>query len=312
MRTKAVIGLDTSNYTTSCAICNTEGKILENIKLLLPVKAGEKGLRQSDAVFSHIKNFQKVSDILKEKQCTYEFIAIGYSAYPRDNEGSYMPCFLVGQAIAEMVSALLNIPSYRFSHQGGHIQAALYSGCADLSEDFVAFHVSGGTTEVLYVSPDTNGFKINKIGCCNDLHAGQVIDRVGVSLGLNFPCGRAMEELALEYGDSIPKPKTSVEGFSCNLSGLENLAKKLFIQTNSPHATSRYVFEFIADTIIKITGNLRNTYKNIPIVYAGGVMSNSLIKNKIQSSFKNVYFAKPEFSTDNASGVALLTLKKLN
>ena len=205
MITKVVIGIDTSNYTTSCAVCNMDGIILENYKELLPVKEGERGLRQSDAVFAHIKNFQIISSRIKEKHADYEIVAIGYSAYPRDAQGSYMPCFLVGQAVSEMISALYGIPSFQFSHQSGHIQASLYSSGLDANESFVAFHVSGGTTEIVLASPTSDGFDVDLIGGSADLHAGQAIDRIGVKMGLSFPCGREIERLALENNKNIPR-----------------------------------------------------------------------------------------------------------
>ena len=148
---KVFLGIDTSNYTTSCSVCTFDGKILENYKYLLPVKQGANGLRQSDAVFAHVKNFQSIANLIREKHADYDIVAVGYSAYPRDVEGSYMPCFLVGQAVGEMISSLYNLPLYKFSHQLGHIRAAIYSSGASFEDKFIAFHVSGGTTEILLV-----------------------------------------------------------------------------------------------------------------------------------------------------------------
>jgi hypothetical protein len=198
MNNKVIIGIDTSNYTTSCAVCSLDGVILENYKELLPVKIGENGLRQSDAVFAHVKNFQIISKKIKEKHAEYEIVAIGYSSYPRDVAGSYMPCFLVGCSVAEMISALYNIPSFSFSHQAGHIQAALYSSKLEAEGEFVAFHVSGGTTEILLVTPNKTSFNVSILGGSVDLHAGQAIDRIGVKMGLKFPCGKEIERLAIE------------------------------------------------------------------------------------------------------------------
>ena len=213
MNNKVIIGIDTSNYTTSCAVCSLDGEILENYKELLPVKAGENGLRQSDAVFAHVKNFQIISNKIKEKHAKYEIVAIGYSSFPRDVSGSYMPCFLVGSAVAEMISALYNIPAFSFSHQSGHIQAALYSSKLDASERFVAFHVSGGTTEILLVNPNNKSFDISLLGGSVDLHAGQAIDRIGVKMGLKFPCGKEIERLATENTLKIPSSKICVNKF---------------------------------------------------------------------------------------------------
>ncbi len=307
MNKRVFIGIDTSNYTTSCAVCDEAGVILENFKELLPVKEGENGLRQSDAVFAHVKNFEKIASYIREKHADYEIIAIGYSAYPRDIEGSYMPCFLVGKAVCEMISALYSIPVYHFSHQSGHIRAAIYSSGANIESDFIAFHVSGGTTEILYVKPTNNKFNIEIIGGSVDLHAGQAIDRIGVKMGLKFPCGKQIEELAGKNTSKIPSYNVCVKEFECNLSGLENLSINLYQKTNDVSLTSAFVLDFIGKTLEKLTLNLRKKYLNIKIIYAGGVMSNKIIQNRLKNKFDNVYFAEPVYSSDNAAGIALLT-----
>ena len=311
MADKIFIGIDTSNYTTSCAISDFDGKILENFKILLPVKEGERGLRQSEAVFAHIKNLQLISELVKEKINDCEIVAIGYSAFPRDTEGSYMPCFLVGEAIAKMLSAFCNAPIYRFSHQSGHIRAAVYSSAVKLdNEDFIAFHVSGGTTEIVNVKHDDKYYKIDIIGGSNDLHAGQAIDRIGVYMGMKFPCGKEMEEYAKKNTEKIPGYSISVKDYSCNLSGLENLALNLYKKTGNKELTSAFVFDFLSKVIEKITLNLRKEYPTKKIIYGGGVLSNSIIKSRLSEKFNGVYFAEPQFSSDNAAGIALLARDK--
>lgn len=307
MDNRVIVGIDTSNYTTSCAICSLEGKIIENFKILLPVKNGENGLRQSDAVFAHVKNFQNIANLIKEKHANYDIVAVGYSAYPRDVKGSYMPCFLVGQSICEMLSSFYNIPIFKFSHQLGHIRAALYSSEFDC-DDFIAFHISGGTTEIVNVHNHDGEYQIDIIGGANDLHAGQAIDRIGVKMGLSFPCGREIEKLALTNKRSFPKPKISVCEYFCNLSGLENLATKIYQETDDKCLTAAYILDFIGLTLEKLVINLRKDM-NLPIIFAGGVMSNQIIKNRL-FKFDNVYFAEPQFSSDNAAGISLLAWEK--
>ena len=309
MKKRVFLGIDTSNYTTSLAICDECGEIIENYKVLLPVKEGENGLRQSDAVFAHVKNFQIISSYLREKHEEYEILAVGYSKYPRDVENSYMPCFLVGRALAEVISSLYGLELFEFSHQKGHVVAAIHSSKAEIDGDFIAFHVSGGTTEILLVKPNGCDYTIELLGGSDDLHAGQAIDRIGVKMGLPFPAGKHIETLALENKTKLPPVKISVNGFKCNMSGLENLATKLYNETLNKELTASYTLEFVYKTISKLTENLRKKYPKHKIIYAGGVMSNTIIKGKISDKFDEVYFAKPEFSTDNASGVALLTLK---
>jgi len=312
-----ILGIDTSNYTTSAALCSLDGEIILNLKKLLPVKEGERGLRQSDALFAHTKNLPDIMDklgrFLDERYPERRIVAIGYSGTPRDVEGSYMPCFLSGVATASALSATHGCPSYAFSHQNGHIMAALYSAkkldLLDSDKPFAAFHVSGGTTEILLVTPYEKGFSVELIGGTADINAGQAIDRTGVLMGLRFPCGREMEEL-IGDGEIAPvRTRISVKGLECNLSGLENLTKKLYEETADRARVSAYCFDFVADTLCKLTENLREKYEDIPIIYAGGVMSNKRIGARL-AEFNNTYFSAPEFSSDNAAGVALLCRKR--
>lgn len=312
-----ILGIDTSNYTTSAALCTVGGDVVLNLKKLLPVSEGERGLRQSDALFAHTKNLPEIMDslntFLENNYPDRHIVAVGYSKTPRDAEGSYMPCFLSGVAAASCVAAMVGCKAYSFSHQSGHIMAALYSaGRGDLidsSERFAAFHVSGGTTEILLVSPKEGSFSVELIGGTADINAGQAIDRTGVLMGMRFPCGREMESLISDRDIAPAKTRISVKGLECNLSGLENLAKKLYEETRQADIVSAYCFDFVADTLYKLTENLREKYPDIPIIYAGGVMSNKRISKRL-SVFNNTFFSAPEFSSDNAAGVALLCRKK--
>ncbi len=294
------LGIDTSNYTTSVSICD-ENRVILNEKKLLDVKDGECGLRQSDAVFHHINNIIDICIKIGRQNIT----AIGCSTKPRDVEGSYMPCFKVGEAIAAFTGQILGVPVYKFSHQAGHICAAAYS--ADrmelLDRSFNVFHVSGGTTEILLCENDRSNLKITKLGGTLDLNAGQAIDRAGVLMGLKFPCGRELEQLASK-GKNIENTKVCVNGLTCNLSGLENKVKKFYMQGYSQNDIANYSLSFIEKTLYKLTENLRNEY-DLPILYAGGVMSNLQIQRAL-SEFDDTYFADKAFSSDNASGIALL------
>lgn len=310
---RLILGVDTSNYTTSLALCTLEGEVVLNLKRLLPVKEGERGLRQSDALFAHTKNLptlcEELRSFLNERYPARQIVAIGYSGTPRDVEGSYMPCFLSGVATASALSATIGCPSYAFSHQNGHIMAALYSAgrleLIDGEKPFAAFHVSGGTTEVLLVTPKDGSFTVEQIGGTADINAGQAIDRTGVRMGMRFPCGREMESLL--DGCEIPRQKTriSVSGLNCNLSGLENLAASLYEKTGDKQLTAAYCFDFVADTLCRLTENLREKYPRIPVIFAGGVMSNRRIGGRL-AQLEDTYFSAPVFSSDNAAGVALL------
>ena len=304
------LGIDTSNYTTSCALYDSESGEVMQKKLLLPVKEGEKGLRQSDAVFHHTARlWPLVEELIGGKKI--EIDAIGVSEKPRDAEGSYMPCFLVGVNAARCVAAVLNKPVYGFSHQAGHIMAALYSAEKLELKDkkFIAFHVSGGTTEMLLVSPNAErAFDVEIIGETLDLNGGQAVDRAGVMLGLKFPCGKELEKLALASEKTF-NPKICVKDGNCSLSGLENQCAAMNKKGESPEDISRFCLDFIGKTVEKMTEYALEKYGDLPLVYAGGVMSNSIIRSRIESKF-NAVFAKPDFSCDNAAGTAVLAAQK--
>lgn len=305
-------GIDTSNYTTSAALCNEAGQVVANIKEPLPVRAGECGLRQSDAVFAHTRNLPIVTSRLREvlasdELCGERLAAIGVSERPRDAEGSYMPCFLAGVAAASAMADAMDLPLYRTSHQNGHIMAALYSsGRTELvSRRHIAFHVSGGTTEVLLVEPRDSAFAVTLIGGTRDLNAGQAVDRTGVMLGLRFPCGAALEELANSSARSFKFPRVAVKDGWCNLSGLQNKTQKMLADGETSADIATYLFDHIAAVLAKMAADAREVQGDLPIVFAGGVMSNKRIRRQLEA-LGNVHFAEPAFSADNAAGVALL------
>ena len=309
MEKKCFLGIDTSNYTTSFALVE-DGEVLANLKAPLPVKEGECGLRQSDALFAHVKNIPTLSARLRSILGNKKPSAIGVSTRPRNVRGSYMPCFLGGVSSAEAIGAVLGVPVYSFSHQCGHLRAALYSsGKEDLiGKPFGAFHISGGTTEMLYATPATNGFSVEIVGGTRDLNAGQLIDRIGVMLGLAFPCGIALEKLAEENKLPPPRRKISVSDGYVHLSGVENMAKKLFEDTGNAALCADFVLDYVGNAVAAMSLALRQKYgEALPIVYAGGVMSNAKIRKMITGKMENTHFAEPAFSADNAAGIALLT-----
>ncbi|MCI9448790.1 MAG: peptidase M22 [Clostridiales bacterium] len=314
---KLYIGFDTSNYTTSVAVCDENGMILGNIKCPLPVKQGERGLRQSDAVFAHVKNFPQIARELRKLVYSFdknetEFAAAACSLTPRDIEGSYMPCFLVGRAVAETVCAAFNIPLYYTSHQTGHVMAALSSACINegldinsfMNREHYALHFSGGTTEILSVSPDRQKvFEIKRIGGTSDASAGQIIDRIGVALGYSFPCGAEIDAEAMKFQGKIKSCSPSVKGLECNLSGLENKAEKMINDGVDTAEISAYILEYIAKTAARLVASAKERYGEKPVVFAGGVMSSAYIRCSLSHLGM---FSSAEYSSDNAAGAALI------
>lgn len=299
------LGIDTSNYTTSAAIFSPENGMI-HAKKLLPVKDGECGLRQSDAVFHHVRQLPEIiSRIFAEFDG--KITAVGVSSRPRDVDGSYMPCFTVGLSAAKILSETAKIPLYTFSHQNGHIAAALFSSQRTdlIHQQFLAFHVSGGTTEAVIVSPDSqNIFSAELTAKTLDLNAGQLIDRIGVMLGLHFPCGAELEKLAVKNTEKI-RVRPTLKDCDCCLSGIENICRKAYENGKSKETVAAICIEYIKMTLDQMCERLLKKHGQMPVIFAGGVMSDKIIKDYITEKF-GASFAQPEFSADNAAGTAFL------
>lgn len=306
------LGIDTSNYTTSAAVYNSQNGEMLGRKQLLPVKEGQLGLRQSDAVFHHTQQLHLlIEDIAKEIDLSAVSV-IGVSTRPRPVDGSYMPCFTVGENTARIISSVIKKPLLTFSHQEGHIAAALFSSGRDdlFNEQFLAFHVSGGTTEAVLAKGSVSSFEVEEVAKTLDLNAGQAVDRVGLMLGLKFPCGAELERLALKNTQAF-KVRPTLKGADCCLSGLENQCRKMLSNGESREKISAFCLAYIESTIEKMTDVLLQKHGCLPVLYAGGVMSDSIIRDALESRF-NAVFAKPEYSSDNAAGIAYLAYKSFS
>lgn len=298
-----VIGIDTSNYTTSIAFL--DGLLGENCGKLLPVKQGELGLRQSDAVFAHIKGLPELSGRLFSHIQGGTITAVGVSTRPRAVEGSYMPCFLVGYSHAKLLSEAFHVPLVEVSHQQGHIAAALWSaGRLELMDGpFLSWHLSGGTTELLLAEPEGRNVKCTKIGGTTDISAGQLIDRTGQLLGLPFPSGRHLDVLSGE-AEKKDRFRVKCENCSFSLSGMQNKVTQYFEQGNSPADTAAFALRCVAGAVYQATEQALKAYPGLPVLFSGGVASNSMLREWMTPLAP--IFAQPQYSTDNAMGVAVL------
>ncbi|MCI8331205.1 MAG: hypothetical protein HFE78_00025 [Clostridiales bacterium] len=298
----ASLAFDTSNYTTSVAVCQFN-RIVENRKQPVVVKKGNRGIRQSDAVFAHTVNLAQMMESLHQ----YAFDCIGVSTKPRDVEGSYMPCFLPGLTCAKTAAGLLGVPLYEFSHQRGHIAAALYAvNRLDLYEQkFIAFHLSGGTTEMLLCDSGS----ITKIGGTLDISVGQLIDRTGVKLGFSFPCGAAIDQTALEATDEKISVSLKNNGCFCNLSGVENQVDDLLKKEYDAGYISQFVLMNVRCAVENMLRAAQLTYGALPVLFSGGVSASKVLKRYFIPHY-NALFPDAAFSLDNAAGIAVLAVKE--
>ena len=297
------VGFDTSNYTTSIACFDGVGG--ENCSQLLPVKQGELGLRQADAVFAHIKSLPELAGRLFSHIQQENIRAVGVSTRPRAVEGSYMPCFMVGYSHAKILSDALGVPLVEVSHQQGHVAASLWSaGRLDLiDQPHLAWHLSGGTTELLLVEPDGKNVKCTRIGGTTDISAGQLIDRTGVMLDLPFPTGKHLDALS-KTAEMTEVFKVKCPEWEFSLSGVQNKVQEFHCKYNQPAETAAYALRCVVYAVHTATKNALKAYPGLPVVFSGGVASNAMLRQMVQDL--NPIFSEPQFSTDNAMGVAVL------
>ena len=306
-----VLGLDTSNYTTSAAVF--DGERGRNQGRLLEVRPGELGLRQSDALFQHVKHLPEVVEALLGEEGLGTVQAVGASTRPRAVEGSYMPCFLAGASQGQVLSQVLGVPFYAFSHQQGHLAAAAWSaGRLDLLDrPFLAWHLSGGTTELLRVEPEEDGVAVQAeiLGGTSDISAGQLIDRTGVLLGLSFPAGKGVEKLSRQ-AQKREYYKVKVNGLTFSLSGMENKVRQMVQRGEEPAEIAWFAQETVCRVVQACTKAAMEEYPGLPVLCSGGVASNGRLKELLRQNC-GALFAQPQFSTDNAMGTAVLTWRAL-
>lgn len=309
---RVTLGFDTSCYTTSAAAVGETGEVLAASRLLLPVAGGQRGLRQSEAVFAHVRQMPLVMDQLHLPK-TARIVALCASATPRDEQDSYMPVFTVGLGHARVLADALGVPLYQTSHQQGHIAAGLIGNPVP-EENFVALHLSGGTTELLYCH--NGGLRL--LGGSMDLHAGQLVDRVGVALGLNFPAGPALEKLAMACGEpteALLPVSMEKDGLHCHLSGAETQAQRL-IGRYSPERIAAEVFDLLARTVARLLAAATAKCHVSDALVVGGVASSTLLRALVSQRLQKqrmpvrLLFGQPQYSADNAAGVASIGMRR--
>lgn len=323
----AVLAFDTSNYTTSMAVMDLSGNLLDHHRQLLSVEDGKRGLRQSEALFQHVQRLPLLMEKLAPTLKQVSLKAVGYSNRPRRVEGSYMPVFLAGETVARSLSASHGIPSFGFSHQEGHIAAGLWSLGLQVIQPFYVFHLSGGTTELLQVTPRPDlGFDEEIIGASADISLGQLIDRTGVALGLPFPAGPALEQLALTCEEAPFDIPFTIKENAISLSGPETYVQRL-LTTESPERIALSLFHFAGKLLARLVMKAQAAAPLSLLLNVGGVAANSIVRRVMEEEVAKaarkasrqkysskpiaLHYAPPTYCSDNAVGTAVLTLQSL-
>ncbi len=311
---ECVLGIDTSNYTTSVAAADKNGSIISDRRKLLEVKQGERGLRQSDALFQHIANLPELIEKLKSDTAGYSIGAVAVSSRPRAVAGSYMPVFNAGISAGSVAASVLEVPLYRFSHQEGHIAAVRAGSGFKPESDILCCHLSGGTCEIL----SCTGSGTDIVGGSLDISFGQLIDRTGVALGLDFPCGKSLDETALSTsGEADILTPIRVKDGRFNLSGTETQILRIIADKDRMPDYGlliKNLFDRITVCLAEAVNQSAAACGTDNVLFAGGVSASAYIRREIGryiSSGISYEFGAAELSSDNAVGTALLGGEKL-
>lgn len=302
---KLYLGIDTSYYTSSLALVDETGRLLEDRRRPLPVPEGARGVAPSHGVWEHLNALPPmVEEALAGRQ--RRIAGVAASVRPRPQEGSYLPAFRVGEGFGRSLAAALGVPFVATTHQEMHLMAGIWSSDAPpQGERFLAVHLSGGTTELLLVRRRPGGFEEELLGATQDLHGGQLVDRVGVALGLPFPSGPHLERLAATAEAPIALP-SFVRGRTVGFSGAEAAALRLIGQVR-PADLALGLFHCMAKTLEKWLRPAIAETGLQEVLIVGGVAANGVVRERLRSRLRaKLSFAAPQFSVDNAVGVALI------
>ena len=312
MENRFILGIDTSNYKTSIAVTDKQLNIICDLRRFLRVKQGERGVRQSDALFQHIKNLPElIEEMGISGGCRFE--AIAYSSKPRPAEGSYMPVFLAGESFARSLASVMGIPALAFSHQEGHIEAIKSFSGLRSRKQILACHFSGGTSELLKAADNSRGYDIEIIGGSRDIAFGQVIDRAGVLMGMSFPSGEEMDKAAMNAAASSKLlTPIKVRDAWLNLSGTDTQMKRIITDGmyEDRECLIRELFEKTADAMVRMAAQGSEKTGIRDIIMAGGVTSSSFIRRRVSDALNamniNAEFDDRGLAQDNAVGIAIL------
>ena len=300
------IGIDTSNYTTSAAAADKDGNVIASSRKLLEVRQGEKGLRQSDALFQHWKTLPVLLAPLLEEY-RGRIAAVCAASRPRPVSGSYMPVFTAGTNIGKTAAAALGAEYMETSHQEAHFYAASYGTGIDLEKPSVMAHLSGGTLE--FILKDRESYSV--VFKTEDISYGQLLDRLGTDLGYPFPAGRYIDEAALRMaseGLKCPFKRVFMTESGLNLSGLET---SLRTAENAYGADELSYFAMlrISESFVKAAEQIKDKYGVSQVLVCGGVACSDFLRNYCRSY--GYVFGQKEYCSDNAAGEALAAWHKL-
>lgn len=311
-----VLGIETSCDETGIAIYDDKAGLLANqLYSQIKVHADYGGVVPELASRDHIrKTVPLIQAALKEANLTSADIdAVAYTAGP-----GLVGALMVGATVGRSLAFAWGVPAVAVHHMEGHLLAPMLE---DKSPEFpfVALLVSGGHTQLISVTA-IGEYKL--LGESIDDAAGEAFDKTAKLLGLDYPGGPLLSRMAQQGTEGrfvFPRPMTDRPGLDFSFSGLKTFAANTIRGNADDDQTradiARAFEDAVVDTLaIKCKRALEQTgFKRL--VMAGGVSANRALRVKMEEVLKQrggeVFYARPEFCTDNGAMIALAGLIRL-
>ncbi|EIX9311607.1 tRNA (adenosine(37)-N6)-threonylcarbamoyltransferase complex transferase subunit TsaD [Klebsiella pneumoniae] len=311
-----VLGIETSCDETGIAIYDDQQGLLAN-QLYSQVKlhADYGGVVPELASRDHVrKTVPLIQAALKEAGLTAKDIdAVAYTAGP-----GLVGALLVGATVGRALAFAWNVPAIPVHHMEGHLLAPMLEDNPP-AFPFVALLVSGGHTQLISV---TGIGQYELLGESIDDAAGEAFDKTAKLLGLDYPGGPMLSKMASQGTEGrfvFPRPMTDRPGLDFSFSGLKTFAANTIRSNDDDEQTradiARAFEDAVVDTLmIKCRRALEQTgFKRL--VMAGGVSANRTLRAKLAEMMQKrggeVFYARPEFCTDNGAMIAYAGMVRL-
>ena len=319
MNEPIILGIESSCDDTSAAIINGN-KILSNIAANQTVHQEYGGVVPELASRAHQQNIIPVVEksFTKANIQQKDISAIGFTRGP-----GLLGSLLVGTSFAKSLAMSLDVPLIEVNHLQAHILCHFIEDANPMPPKFpfLCLTVSGGHTMIVLVK---DYFDMEIIGKTIDDAAGEAFDKIGKIMGLDYPAGPIIDNLAkLGNPNAFTFGKPKLENYDYSFSGIKTsvlyfLQKQLkenpnFIQENVENLCAS-VQKTIIDVLMKKLEKAAKDYDVKEVAIAGGVSANSGLREAMQNNVEklgwNVYIPKFEYTTDNAAMIAMVAKLK--
>ncbi|CYU94454.1 tRNA (adenosine(37)-N6)-threonylcarbamoyltransferase complex transferase subunit TsaD [Streptococcus suis] len=315
MKDRLILAIETSCDETSVAVLRNDAELLSNV-IASQIASHQRfgGVVPEVASRHHVEVITAcIEEALLEAEVTAEDLTAVAVTYGPGLVGA----LLVGISAAKAFAWANGLPLIPVNHMAGHLMAA--RAVKELEFPLLALLVSGGHTELVYVS-EAGDYKI--VGETRDDAVGEAYDKVGRVMGLPYPAGRVIDELAHEGQDiyNFPRAMIKEDNLEFSFSGLKSAFINLYHNAqqkgeNLSNADLSASFQAcVMDILMAKTKKALEQYPVKTLVVAGGVAANQGLRERLAAEITDVEVIIPPLRLcgDNAGMIALAAVSEYN